>query len=247
MRTTKIDSWGRPVRFKHSYNLEVFRTKNALFYYLLGAFITDGNVYIYRDGKSAKTSLSSKDIDWLRAINKFICDDDLISIKKNGQGTLGMFDPTIADLLINSGCHPRKSLTVRLPNVPDKYLRDFLRGCIDGDGSISQRKAKVKRPYGTYHYDVSSCYLCSASKSFLLDISKELHKLGFKHYFITLKPKTRKIRGEIIKSVRPMYRLLFNNNDCKKFLQWIYYPDHAIAMQRKATLSQAIVASTRTL
>ena len=41
------------------------------------------------------------------------------------------------------GIIPRKSLKIKFPNnkkVPDKYLKHFVRGYFDGDGSISKSK-----------------------------------------------------------------------------------------------------------
>src|SRR2546428_233099 len=37
---------------------------------------------------------------------------------------------------IGSGLTPAKSLTLRPLAVPDSVFADFLRGCIDGDGSV---------------------------------------------------------------------------------------------------------------
>lgn len=142
MRTQKLDSWGRKINYKHSYNLDVFKTKNDLFFYLLGAFITDGNVFIYRNGKSTKTSLSSNDIDWLKLINKELSHTNLVSVKNKG-GVLNIYDIEIANILLDNNCKPKKSLTQTMPEVPQNYLRDFLRGCMDGDGSISLINHKV--------------------------------------------------------------------------------------------------------
>jgi hypothetical protein len=236
----KLDSWGRPIIYKHDYKIETFQKKNETFYYLLGAFITDGNVY-FGKRKNAKVSISSKDKDWLQSINKLICEDDLVKTRKSGVHVLNIYCVEIAEILLKNGCHPNKSLTVRLPRVPKKYMRDFLRGCMDGDGSVSLPIKTIKRKYGTYRYAIPTCYLCSASKVFLERIGEYLNASGFKHYFITLNPKERKIRGTTIKNSRPMYRLLFNNNDCQKFLSWIYYPGNKISMPRKTRITNDIL------
>ncbi|MFH1673727.1 MAG: LAGLIDADG family homing endonuclease [Pseudomonadota bacterium] len=38
--------------------------------------------------------------------------------------------------LVNLGLTPDKSLSVNFPNVPKGYIRHFIRGCWDGDGSV---------------------------------------------------------------------------------------------------------------
>ena len=38
--------------------------------------------------------------------------------------------------LIKHGCGPNKSLTVTFPEIPEKYLCDFILGFMDGDGGI---------------------------------------------------------------------------------------------------------------
>lgn len=237
---TRTDSWGRKINFKHSYNLKVFQKKNALFYYLLGAYITDGNVFFYRNGKSCKTTISSKDIDWLQMINDIICEDNLISLKEK-RGELRITDPEIGKILDANGCHPNKSLTVKLPDIPEKYFRDFIRGSIDGDGSITLPQKKVVRPYKTYSYKVPTAYLCSASKEFIDAISIKLISLGLKHYVITLKPKRRKIRDTTINSTTPMYRILFNGEDCYHLINWLYYSDELICMTRKKKIAHEII------
>ncbi len=34
------------------------------------------------------------------------------------------------------GLHPNKSLTIKFPKIPKKYLADFIRGYFDGDGCV---------------------------------------------------------------------------------------------------------------
>ncbi len=235
------DSWGRKIQFKHQYNLEVFTTKNDLFYYLLGAFITDGNVYFAKKKSGTQTSITSMDLDWLKQLNIFISPDNLISKKRKNCGVLRMFDPEIGTILNQNGCIPNKSLIAKLPKIPKKYFRDFLRGCMDGDGSVSLQAKKVVRPYKTYIYKVPTCYLCSASKQFIDAISIRLNSLGFNHYLITLSPKSRKIRGTVIISKTPMYRILFNGTDCYKFLTWLYYDGNKVSMPRKSKIVEEIV------
>ncbi|NIO20686.1 MAG: hypothetical protein GTN76_08095, partial [Candidatus Aenigmarchaeota archaeon] len=47
-----------------------------------------------------------------------------------------IYNEKIYDDLIGLGLTPRKSLTMKFPEVPPEYMRHFIRGCWDGDGSV---------------------------------------------------------------------------------------------------------------
>lgn len=47
--------------------------------------------------------------------------------------------------LVKIGLTPKKSLTMKLPRIPNKYLNFFLRGYFDGDGSICVYKPKGRQ------------------------------------------------------------------------------------------------------
>jgi hypothetical protein len=65
--------------------------------------------------------------------------------------------------LINLGCTPEKSLTLKFPNkdiLDKKYYKDFIRGYFDGDGCVYFNKTEVyhkarKKTYLQKHYNVS--------------------------------------------------------------------------------------------
>ena len=66
--------------------------------------------------------------------------------------------------IIKLGGTRRKSLTTTFPNVPTKFLADFIRGFFDGDGCISVSSKNHS----------SSCYFCSGSKKFLDELNNRL-------------------------------------------------------------------------
>ena len=51
----------------------------------------------------------------------------------------------IYDDLVKIGLCPRKSLVIKLPEIPNKYFEYFLRGYFDGDGCINIEKNKKNR------------------------------------------------------------------------------------------------------
>lgn len=76
--------------------------------------------------------------------------------KKNGAWEITICSSALADWLINIGCTPKKSLTMIFPQVPDKYLPDFLRGVVDGDGWISMHLDKKKNTF-SYKLGIVEC------------------------------------------------------------------------------------------
>ena len=80
--------------------------------------------------------------------------------------------------LIELGCTPVKSLTLEFPNnniLPDKYLRDFIRGYFDGDGGVSYTEGVYynKNRNKEYKQHSYSCYFCGNEK-FLNELKRVL-------------------------------------------------------------------------
>lgn len=150
-----------------------------ILYYLLGAFITDGCITV--NGRRNKTysswisSIISQDADWVELIRNVICPQLPFKNYGNGGYVLQITNKTTGEWFIKHGCVPRKSLIVEYPVVPEQYFPDFLRGCIDGDGSIS---SSINKKTGKIIY---KSYLCSASFNFLFKISCKLHALEIKN------------------------------------------------------------------
>ena len=77
--------------------------------------------------------------------------------------------------LLKLGIKPKKSKTIKLPDVPDKYFSHFLRGYFDGDGSanICTYKQKGRQKPST----VLNCGFVSGSKRILFGIKSKLAKM----------------------------------------------------------------------
>lgn len=207
---------------RHHYNFSIFREETEIFYYLLGVFLTDGN--IFQSEKYNKLQLTSKDEDWIFQLQKILHCPAYPT--KDGHKNLTINCKEICNILVTHGCIPNKSLVVKMPVVPNKYLADFIRGCIDGDGTIPNSKTV-------------SCSLCSSSNKFLSEIQ---NILPFKSAIYTIKKKPYKLKnGKLIIPKHPHYRLMLTGKVAKKFLAWIYYPNHKLSMPRKNTIAQSII------
>lgn len=69
--------------------------------------------------------------------------------------------------LIDLGVRPRKSLTMKLPQIPEEFLNYFLRGYFDGDGCVNIYKQRGKK-------SIIQIVFTSGSKTFLSHLSKLL-------------------------------------------------------------------------
>lgn len=222
------------MNIKYNYDFSVFYKEDQLSYYLLGVFMTDGCVYKTGTNRYA-CQISSKDMDWLNDIKNKIGNN--LQLYKFGENYYGIriIRNELAQWLIGKGCVPRKTLTIKMPNIPQQYIPDFLRGCIDGDGSI-----------GTYTYEghgtSRKCYLISASEQLLIEIQNYLKDQNIKSTIIEKKQKEPVIvNGKSIIQKHKCYALTTQAINTYKLLKLIYYPNHILSLNRKNQKAQEII------
>lgn len=118
-------------------NLNLINTHNL--WYVVGLITTDGN--LSKDGRHI--NLTSKDADLLKDVRKAL--NLSIKIGRKARGgeqekkyyVLQFGDVSFYRYLLTIGLTPKKSLSMTEIKVPGKYFPDFLRGVVDGDGSIN--------------------------------------------------------------------------------------------------------------
>ena len=134
---------------KYTYNESIFQTidteEKA---YWLGFLYADGSV-TNGDRYVLELSLQQKDKKHLEKFQVFLNTDALIKDKQihlNDKTYLACViqinNKSIVTDLITLGCTPKKSLTIMFPSdniVPNKLQHHFIRGYIDGDGSITNK------------------------------------------------------------------------------------------------------------
>ena len=139
--------------------------------YIFGLLITDGCISKIKGG-SYRISLCLNDRDLLLKVAKTMGSDHTITESKY-QKDINVFifgREKIAQDLLRLGMKPRKSLDVKFPEVPKEYLRDFIRGVFDGDGSA------FFEPKNNYNALKSS--FTSGSREFIYRLEKALYGLG---------------------------------------------------------------------
>lgn len=107
------------------------------FAYAVGLIATDGN--LSPDGRHVL--FTSKDKEMIDNFQSALGISLKYYMKANGTNSdkkyyvVQIGDVLFYEYLCSIGLTPNKSKTIAELNVPQKYYRDFIRGCFDGDGS----------------------------------------------------------------------------------------------------------------
>ena len=154
------------------------------------------------------------------------------SLSKKLSFRVQISDVTLYKWLTTVGLSPNKTLTIGKLNINDDYFPDFLRGHIDGDGSIIYYKDSYNSHLNPkYVYDRLFVYVISASEKHVLWIRKTIKRL-------------KGLSGSIQKRLpsklgtNPMYVLKFSTKEAKILLNWIYYKSDLPCLERKFIIAK---------
>jgi len=179
--------------------------------YVLGYWYADGSIYPSARGSYITVTSVDKDTiykikGWLNS-QHVIRKEFAVSISRKNRFVLRIGNKNLYDSLIKLGLYPNKSLTVRLPFVPNDFFRDFLRGYFDGDGCVYlyRKRGKTRdRILGGL-----TVTFTSGSKLFLEDLC----------YY--LKDKLKLKRDKVYNGHRS-FQLKYNTADGMKIFDFMY-------------------------
>jgi hypothetical protein len=221
---------------KYNYNLNTFYNEDANSYYLLGAFMTDGCIYTRKNRPNSKiATLTSKDEDWLKIINSKICPEKPLLNHGLNCFRLMYMSSELCNWFESKGCYQQKSLTLTMPKVPVEYLYDFIRGCWDGDGSLSFTKSANK---GTSYQ--AQANLTSGSLKFCEQLASLLNQENIKCSVKEHNFANKKIEGREITS-NNCWRVVLSGGGSVYNLVKNLYTTNQISMPRKYNLAQNII------
>ncbi len=229
-----------PMGYKYKINSDYFKEIDTEYKaYILGFIYADGSIYqppgngqkVFRIGIQEQDSYVLEELSISAAGGYKYIVNSPSSIRKGYQPQVCV--TIVSDLLcqdlINLGCNIRKSKEgMTFPVLPPHLIHHFIRGFLDGDGSIILKKQTYKyerkTSYGISnpHQDRYKLVLAfsSTDKEFLLEIAKQLQIT--KPYFTE---KTKEATTYIlwIERKNDVQRVIsYLYNDSKYFLQRKY-------------------------
>ncbi len=202
--------------------MDLHTVRPADLWYVVGLIATDG--CISRDGRHI--NITSAERQHLETVRRILGLEIVIGKKRNSLRTsvshqiqIGSRD--LVRFLTAIGLTPRKSLTIGPLAVPNDAFPDFLRGVIDGDGSI---RTWIHPANGIRQWSLKISTASQAFAAWLRSrIEERFHVKGAIHKIQTGRK-------------HPLFNVKFGKLAMKIILRACYYPGSA-ALERKRNLA----------
>lgn len=153
-------------------NSEYFQGWTNNIAYITGYLMADG--HIKSSGRTLVCRCKEEDRIILDFIKNEIGPNRPISVYNNNSfpcAVLSITDNKICNDLLKYNIFPRKTGKETLPNIPEEFKGDYLRGLFDGDGCISVQKFVKDNKYLCTR---NHWFICSSSKDFLEEVNNNL-------------------------------------------------------------------------
>lgn len=193
-------------------------------YYILGLLAADG--WISKKSNRCELTLKEADVNYLEMIKNLIVPQKKLKYKqKQGAYRLTIDSAEFVETVYKYFSGDKKSQTLTFPpNIPNKYIRHFVRGYVDGDGNIDTTK-RYKRVNSKLVESGASVRLrILGTNSFLLGLNQSLISEGITNF--TLKPQK--------KGTENVRYLCWIGSSADRILQWIYDDTRLYLPRKKA-------------
>lgn len=195
---------------KYSNSNQVFTDENFFnqwsheLAYFLGWMATDGNI--------AETTnsirITSTDVEHLESIFSLFSYGWTTSMRNwdkekhpnfNPAGTISITREDIMNKIIDYGIQPNKTFDLKMPYIPNEYMRDFIRGVFEGDGCIS------------FKNEISGAItFSSGSKVFLDELGNAISRqTGLKKYTGQNSDGTYRLVYSSIRGIKELFRYMY--------------------------------------
>lgn len=185
--------------------------------YFLGFMYADGNVH--KKDSSCKIELHEKDIDILIKIQNilYISSYPKIGTDREVYKYITIYSDRIKQKLIENGCIPNKTFSLKMPSLDSDLLCHFIRGLFDGDGCIAIDDSRVR-------------VFITGSVDFMHEVSTLINNA------INVQAAVRPYKSK----PKSADLVISNKTDAVTFLNWIYQ-DASIYLNRKYEKYKGIV------
>ena len=210
---------------KYRLDESFFDTWSPVTAYVLGFWFADGYMRIE---KSYRILFTSNDKQILKDIRKVLRSSHPIrKAKRDNSFNISFHSKRLYRKLERLGGLRRKSRGMVFPSVPKEYLRDFVRGYFDGDGSvffveyIRTKDKRITRELRTNFTSGSRVFLKSLMGVLQNELGFSLKKLGVFN------------KGGSLK-------LGYGMKDSDSLLHYMYYKNFPVGLKRKAAFVSKI-------
>jgi hypothetical protein len=223
---------------KYKVNDDYFKKWSHDMAYVLGFWFSDGNIYIKPKGKKGgqyifSISQNTKDRYILENISQKMKSNFPIYDGVTGGGSiyskLSIRSKQIIEDIIKLGGKERKSLDVKFPKIPKKYLPDFMRGLWDGDGTVYYGKSKDNKMKGGASITLGS--------SEFIERLKEVLEFNIKNIKVCIYTrrvfKGDKIFNKTRTNSNTYYTLSMSTNGARRLRDFMYLKNDELRLTRK--------------
>lgn len=203
--------------------------------YVLGFFAADGCLTKNAKRQNYYVEFVSTDLEIIQKIKASMSADQMITERKHTNKKwkkayrIQVGSKKIFEDLLNLGFTPKKSNSMRIPNIPENYFHDFLRGYFDGDGCISSATYKRKNRLSLSKF--ISIRFTSGSKAFLKELKEEINRLLESN------------KGCLCDKQKRGYELSFSTLDTIRIIKYMYQEKNCLCLDRKQKISARILMS----
>lgn len=200
---------GRPPR-----SADFFRSWSPTMAYVLGYWWADGCMRIKANTGAHEFQIASNDLDHLEEIARQIggkYDLRKVSLLSNTYTAAFCSKEMYQDLQALGGT-PRKSRTIGFPLVPTELLPHFVRGVIDGDGTLA------------WNGDRPILQIYSGSPQFLPKLASAVEQATG-------------IPAPIPQANRANWTIKWSTIRAKCLVGWLYFDNPGLALERKAAIA----------
>lgn len=192
-------------------NKNFFKKWSPEMAYVLGFFMADGYLFTSKGG-GKYFAIQIKDKNLLISIRSVLNSEHKISkrIHKKDNSVFYRFQIGSYEMyndLNNLGIKENKTYRLELPNIPNEYFGDFVRGYFDGDGNVWIGEIHKNRKTQTL---VIHTVFTSCSKDFLVSLYEKLKEKDILGGGVSCKNNAFCLKYSINDSLR-LYDLMYNN------------------------------------